>query len=279
MKPINIMRMRPAAAGGAALWTPANLGTAPRFWSNPATAVTDAGAGACSLWEDAGTTSDDWAQSTAAERPLIVPAGLNGYRTLRGDGTADHFRHADRGLFRAATAGFVFFVWKRVVSTGGGVTRTLFFAPNSAAATRVAVYVDLVANPDKLSVHIRRLDADATTNLLGTVAVNSGWHMGLFVHNWATGAGSIYVDGTLDVTNGSLTSAGSTSNTDSGSHLSLMQANGSGRGDVELPEFIAGPYLPTAGEIEKLFGYAAHKYGLTANLDVSHPYKSVAPTL
>jgi hypothetical protein len=30
--------------------------------------------------------------------------------------------------------------------------------------------------------------------------------------------------------------------------------------------------------IEKAEGYLAHKWGLTSNLPVSHPYKNTAPT-
>jgi hypothetical protein len=33
----------------------------------------------------------------------------------------------------------------------------------------------------------------------------------------------------------------------------------------------------TDGEVDKMFGYLAWKWGLTANLPVGHPYKSVAP--
>jgi hypothetical protein len=34
---------------------------------------------------------------------------------------------------------------------------------------------------------------------------------------------------------------------------------------------------PTSDEIDKIQGYLHHKWGLTANLDAGHPYKSVAP--
>lgn len=42
---------------------------------------------------------------------------------------------------------------------------------------------------------------------------------------------------------------------------------------------MAGTVVPSAAEIQKLFGWAAHKYGLTANLPMNHPYKTVPPSI
>ena len=52
--------------------------------------------------------------------------------------------------------------------------------------------------------------------------------------------------------------------------------------DGKLAEFFAVANIPGTGgtdisTLEKAEGYLAHKWGLTANLPVSHPYKSSAP--
>lgn len=51
----------------------------------------------------------------------------------------------------------------------------------------------------------------------------------------------------------------------------------------KMAEFFSVASIPGTGgtditDVEKAEGYLAHKWGLTSNLPVSHPYKSVAPT-
>jgi hypothetical protein len=48
---------------------------------------------------------------------------------------------------------------------------------------------------------------------------------------------------------------------------------------IELSEIIALPIIPTESEKEKMQGYLAHKWGLTANLPSDHPYKNFPPTI
>lgn len=264
------------------LWTPANLGTFPYLWYNPNTAVTDAGSGACSQWENANANGYYIEQSGAAARPLIVPAGINGHRLIRFDGTTDYMRTAGpspRAIFQNASAGYIFIVFKRAVSTGGGVARLLMFNGNNAANTaRFSLYCDNATTGDKAQIVVRRLDADSAATLTGTISVNSGWHMALAVMDWSTGNGFIYIDGALDVSNTSLTTSGSTSNTAAANNSSVAAGQAGGAyADIDCPELFAGAYLPTTTEINKIFGYAAHQYGLTGNLDVSHPYKSSPP--
>ena len=62
----------------------------------------------------------------------------------------------------------------------------------------------------------------------------------------------------------------------------IMRNRSAERLDGRVAEFFVVGYLPGTGgtditEFEKAEGYLAHKWGLTANLPVSHPYKSSAP--
>lgn len=62
----------------------------------------------------------------------------------------------------------------------------------------------------------------------------------------------------------------------------IMRNRANERMDGRVAEFLVVGYLPGTGgtditEFEKAEGYLAHKWGLTANLPVSHPYKSSAP--
>ena len=65
--------------------------------------------------------------------------------------------------------------------------------------------------------------------------------------------------------------------------LRLMRNRGSVHLDGRVAEFFSVKDIPGTGgtdisDVEKAEGYLAHKWGLTANLPVTHPYKSSAPT-
>lgn len=46
---------------------------------------------------------------------------------------------------------------------------------------------------------------------------------------------------------------------------------------ADIACFVANDESITQQEIDKIFGWAAHRYGLTNNLPMDHPYKSIAP--
>ena len=65
--------------------------------------------------------------------------------------------------------------------------------------------------------------------------------------------------------------------------LRLMRNRGSVHLDGRLAEFFSVKDIPGTGgtdisDVEKAEGYLAHKWGLTGNLLVTHPYKSSAPS-
>lgn len=261
------------------LWTPSDLAIPPKLWLNDQSPVIDV-SGFASQWDDISGSGWDFTQGTAANRPAIVSSGLNGRRTIRGDGTNDDMSNsASALLYRNVSAGWAFIVCQRTVSTGGGANRLLFQTFANLGNTRFRILADSTTNADKVSLQVRRLDADAIATLAGTVAVNSGPHMILCTMDWGSGAGSIYVDGSLDVTNGSLTSAGSTSNTSGNPPHIFSSGAGTAYYDGDIAELVAtsGSSLLSATEIDKLFGYAAHRWGLTSLLPALHPYKTSPP--
>ena len=65
--------------------------------------------------------------------------------------------------------------------------------------------------------------------------------------------------------------------------MNIFRNRGSQTYGGKLFEFIAAQGQPGTGSgnkmyIEKAEGYLAHKWGMTSNLPVSHPYKNTAPT-
>lgn len=274
-----------AGSQGAAPWTPANLTAPAKTWYNDSSSVTDVGGGICSEWDDLSSNGWDAIQPTATYRPLIVASALNGRRGIRFDGVDNHMFSNSGSIFQNVATGWFACVWQRTVSTGGGATRALYVGRTSSASqSRFTVLCDSAANADKISLQSRRLDADATATLSGTVAVNSGPHIVICYIDWAARTAGIRVDGAVDNTATSWTTAGSaTSNTGSAANSIAATVNSPTTtmldGDMYECIWGSGAALPSTGEFEKVEGYVAHRWGLTSLLPGGHPYKTVGPTV
>lgn len=252
-----------------ALWTPANLVTAPRYIFDPTT-FTYSGANFASgtnggsvggPWTvEAGTpakgtqlngidvigftgaqvflnTVVPWpANSNVFVFSVIkVPATVGGSLTSHSWGVFDH---------RDATHGWVYYPRVGSGAFGGGVNEGgLFQGIGSPLITRGDVFTDA-------SYHIVGIKIGTTAGVMrkdGTVAT------------------------TTQATTGTINSQVLSNNcrvgaSDTGSEFLT--------GDVA---YVAILVDPTLDEIQKLEGWAAWKYNLVAQLDASHPFKSVAP--
>ena len=65
--------------------------------------------------------------------------------------------------------------------------------------------------------------------------------------------------------------------------LRIFRNRANERMQGQMAEFFTVADIPGTGlqdisDVEKAEGYLAHKWGLTGNLPVSHPYKNTAPT-
>ena len=228
----------------------------------------------------------DFSQGTAANQPAILTAELNGKRVLSFDGSNDVLlgaSTAQRDIFRNKTAAWAFTVYKKRGTDGGVQTRRIFHCSNgSNANTRFAVYA--ATNPggtNTPSLGAQRLDADTPATLIGTAPHVGAYVMMLTAMDYSARTGRIYIDGAMDAQNTTLTAtAGSTSNTTSANSLSIgARYDGILLADIDLATITLSNTYPATDDIDKLFGWAAHKYGLTASLPIGHPYKTVAPTV
>lgn len=273
------------APAGPTLWTPAQASLPPKLWLDRLSSVTDAGSGACSQWNDRSGNSYNATQTLSSARPSIQATGLNSQRTIRGDGTSDYMLIGASGakdLYRNVGFGYIFFVWQRSVSTGGGVARVMFnTGTNSGNNTRFRVLVDSSTAADKITLEARRLDADSLATLQGTVSVNSGPHMCMAYMDWANRTARIYVDGALDVQNTTFTTVGSaTSNTAAASSPTLFSSLAGTAfldGDIAVLQAGSGASALSTDDIDRFFGWAAHDWGLTSLLPALHPYKTTPP--
>lgn len=261
--------------GGSAIWMPNSM--TPSIWLDDTSSLLNNSG--CEQWDTRTANGWNFGQSSSTLRPAVNASGLNGRRTITGDGTNDDLDalHTNtRQIYQNVSHGWAGFVWGRTSSGGGGANRLLWQTFSSAASTRFRIFCDSSGGADKARMEVRRDDGDSLSSLYSAASVNSGPHMMLCWMNWGTGEGRIYIDGNLDASNGSLTSTGSTSNSN-GNLPVLLSSGSSAFSDVELAEFIAGSAALTTDLVDRWFGYVAHRWGLASLLDVSHPYKAAPP--
>lgn len=271
------------------LWTPADLATPPSIWLNDTSSVTNV-SGAASQWDDISGNGYHVSQTTSANRPAITAAAQNGLRALTFDGATDQLQTtsgvATRQLFTNVTAGWIMYVAKKVSADVSGAYRFAVHVPagNAGGNARAAMMMGSISPNGGIPMAIgRRLDADSNTTVVSSNGVRTNWLTSIGTMDFANRTVTLYVDGAQVAQSTTMSaSGGATSNTASFTEITISGNNPSSPTaaacDMVVGEIlIGGGYLPTPTEIEKLAGWAAWKWGLVANLDVSHPYKSAPP--
>jgi len=258
----------PADLDGLALWLDAaDAGT---LWAdtNATTAATNNGAVA--RWDDkSGFTGRHFLQDTSARRPLFVSSVTNGLSSVKFDGndmsmvsaftnsivtqTSAKSAHVVGILLNAATGakGLYMTLWDaRGVGESGGITGELAYRTNTRTwISETPASVNQVA--------MVGLFQSAGTDLHATTSMR------------LNGASVTRTSGTN----------GNRVNFSAG--MSLGQANPANTVaslDGYLSEVVITSNEPSTADRQKLEGYLAHKWGLTANLPADHPWKENAPT-
>lgn len=268
-----------ALMAACAGWSPANFGTALKQWINDASPIT--GTTNASQVNDLSASGFPFVQATAADQPAIVAAGLNGRRVLRFDGVSDHMRAPSAvGVFQNVAAAMVFGVYNQTVTDGAATQRGFYwFSRNGSTTSRVVLGSgNSTGTANAPYTGGRRLDADAFGGASSTTARSAQWVMAMGLVNFTARTADLWVNGALDASGSTLwTAGGNTSNTASNSVAlgAIDSLAGFFQGDVaEVGAYVG---TPSAADIDRWFGYAAHRYGLTANLPGGHPYKTAPP--
>lgn len=272
----------------AQLWVPSRLAAAPQLWVDDQTQVTVDSANKVSLWADRSGNAWHFSQATAASQPLALPNELGGQRVVRFDGTDDSLATsaaAALNLFRNQAKGWVFSVVKR--RGAGNATSAMFSVPRggSTSGIRFGVY-DSLTTTSKPGVGGRQLDTDSFNSYASANTRQDAWYLRLDILEWDNRTATLWLDGALDgQSTGLWTAAGNSQDTASGGPLSLGAAyTASGFtaelfSNTDIAALLAGTGALTSDEINKLFGWAAWYFGLTARLPSGHPYKSAKPTI
>lgn len=275
-------RPAPSAAPPAA-WTPLNMTVVPQIYLDAQDSVVTDVSGFASAISNLGSmgADGDFLQAASGSRPAILNAELNGKRVISFDGIDDVMTGdtvAQKNILRNAAAGWCFLIYKKRSSDSAN-RRALHIPTGGTALPRLVVWAGLADN--KPTMQARRLDADTTVTASSTTTAVGAYTMLLHTINYSTRAGRIYKNGSLDVDNPTFTAAaGNTSDTASVEAIAIgARTGGVVPADIDLAAVVVSRETPSDSDIDKLAGWAAHKYGLTASLPAGHPYKTLPPTV
>ena len=256
---MSIIYLNPYQFAATEPWTPAEITT--ELWLDAADASTiTESVGVVSQLDDKSGNARNVAQATEANRPTLLANGIGGKPSLQFDGVDDYLINAAVGLPLGSSARSLFVVYRPLVLTGAnsvvsqgeynstGQWFALQFRQTPSGDPYFAGFNADLSSGDAITLDSKI--AGVTYN--GTNAI-------------------LYKNGTLK------SSAARTLNT-TGNTVSV--------GSSPLQEFangLIGEIVMTSSVLstldrQRVEGYLAHKWGLTANLPADHPYKTVGPT-
>ena len=272
-------------------WTPANITTA--LWLDAADASTvTTVSSAVSQWNDKSGNGRNAAQSTAGNRPAYQSAAQNGLNAVRFTAASSHFLTAGTtstwNFLHNGTNSAVFIV-ARVRSTGDNPNDAHYFLATQVSSAEIGFqcYYE-----DRTSVSINNGFSCAVSR--GVSGVNTATASVADVLTPGTyNIASVYVDADNATANNRIlfrvnggTETGGNTLTNAPSASNSTHALNIGRNPLpllyltgDICEILIFNTQPGTTDRQRLEGYLAHKWGLTASLPADHPFKSNAPTL
>jgi hypothetical protein len=238
------------------VWNPSMISTA--LWLDAADSSTiTSSSGRISQWSDKSGNASHASQATSAQQPKVTASAQNGRSVVEFDPATNSYQLLS--FSRQASVGHVFFVAKKnnvddssFVLTDGSQADLRGITFGSAAGSNLAV---------------QQISGSLST------ATRNNWHIAE-VRTDGTNA-SLGIDATR--TTSADTDVMSSSAIGWYRNPSAPLVNQySFRG--QIGEIILSTTALNDSTRQKVEGYLAHKWGLTANLPSDHPYKTVGPT-
>ena len=250
-------------------WTPADIDTA--LWLDAADASTVTIVdGAVSQWSDKSGNNNHYTQSTIANRPTYEAAvqnGLNAIRIINGPNSGSTRQWLESAVTYSGTQISLFTVHLNVVGSSANVFGRLFsFASASQQDFNNTNGLALLYGIGGGVTLYRNSSVIATS-----AAINNEWCFVCADRNGTSGRVSL---------NGNTFVTGSTSSASQGITRARI-GNDFSTTDSGMFGYLAEKVVVfgtlSDADWQRLQGYAAHKWGLTANLPADHPYKTAIP--
>ena len=266
--------INPYAYAGPVLLTPAVITT--RLWLDAADATTiTTVSNAVSEWGDKSGNDNHFSQTTSTSRPTLDNSGVNGKPALVFDGVNDSLA-AGSALIGTTHSLFIVFTPTIEAVTGvlmgqwqSGQTGRFLFATNQNCTGETSS---------------GRLNAFNSTTTQGACAgAGSGLAIDTSIANTPTIIESICTTGSESwklLKDGTEYESASVTAVFQGVGTALGTTSAIGNSlyyDGKMHEVILTDSVVSTDDRQRIEGYLAHKWGLTANLPAGHPYKTTPP--
>jgi len=240
-------------------WTPAEITTALWLDAADASTITESG-GVVSQWNDKSGNNNHVAQSTSTLRPVVASNALNSKPVIRFDGTDDRLETAT-ALFATPVFG-VYTVTANRNPSGEAVWAGQYLLSDTGRT---------LIQQNGINTRLAALFDGGGTILFNGTADNN-FH--IFGYEKNLNNGSLYYEAVNKGTSSSLSST--IANTtwkigEPGSGGAIFAAA------LDAAEIVILSAPASTTNRQKIEGYLAHKWGLTANLPADHPYKTAIP--
>jgi hypothetical protein len=271
-------------------WDPSLISTALWLDAADASTITESG-GAVSQWNDKSGGAYNFTQSSSTLRPLYASETLNSKSIITFDGIDDNMSAGDVLDSVWTGSGFnIFFVAKNnnVSSSSGVILTKLSNFPLDLR--QVASY--LRSGVSQFGAFYTPDVSNYTVVNGSTVINNSQWVVVSQSYDDTLGVDGTTANTTVrvqmtvngneqtEVVAGSAGNLGQIQNTAGLLSIGAAIANGTqnvANLDGAIAELIVTPSVLSVSNRQKIEGYLAHKWGLTASLPAGHPYKTAVP--
>jgi hypothetical protein len=244
-----------AVSGGSALWTPADITTALWLDAADASTVTTDG-GAVSEWRDKSGNNRN-ATASGSARPTYDATRFNGKATI--DFSTSN--QLDLVSFAQISGQTIIAV---ADTSNLGASDRVFLNRSNGAVDNLALYLGTSGRDYAPGVYW------AARRALWVSAVRAKAIVRWSFFSGTPASALTQVNAEVPVTE--TFTASQLTNWNAINNKTVQQS------DIDLSELIVTPPGLSSLNLDKLHGYLAHKWGLTANLPNDHPYKTSAPT-
>lgn len=266
-------------------WSPANIQTALWLDANASSTITQSG-GLVSTWADKSGNTGRNATATGTARPTYEATGLNGKPTLSFNGTSNYLVSSISGI-AAFTALEVHLVVQTAAAAAADVNSAFFWCYGSFdPSLRALALTSSSALLSGETLTFARESGVAGPRLGSSTYSRSANIPQILSASAATTGVSIFGNGSsisLDLSNASLTTTSNVSpasvnyTTTSNLLFAAINEGAAVSPALKYSEIICRNVVSSAFDRQRIEGYLAHKWGLTANLPADHPFRNVAP--
>jgi hypothetical protein len=271
-----------------ALWLDAADNTT--IFSDAGTTQAVAGTSTVQQWNDKSGNGRNASQSTVGSRPSYTAAGQNGRNTITFDGSSDGLSLAT-GL-SLGTAHSIFLVAKNSATITSATSAQLLLNGGSYTFPSTTTSEFLLgagsltgALVDERLYSVVVAHNSAVADVWGHGKTNADVSGAFILGSSFTTAGNVFT-GRLNGENDLTTAAGfgnrSYSSTNTryptfAQHIGFRGVNNTLYWSGDINEIIVTTAFLATFETQRIEGYLAHKWGLTANLPSDHPFKVNPP--